>query len=457
MPDRNRRMPTATDTTTGASAAGRAAAETTDTLQMAVPASAATDRRTTSLWGNVPYLLLMTGKTGQLIGTGVATFAVPLIAFAVTSSVFLAGLITAVAEIGLLVAMLPAGALADRVNRKRLIVIGAVIGAALWASLAMTDAAGALTGWQLAITLGAASAVTAFYGPAESASIRYVVPSEQLGSAMAAMQGRSAAASLAAAPLGGLLYGLSRSLPFVAGILGYLVAGVTALAVRTPLNDPPSPERENGAGSIAEGIRFVLGVPFLRLGVVVFAAINLAFDGVVVGVNLHLVATHTAPLAIAMVDVAVGITMLVGSVLAPTLVKRFRTGWLTVACLLPSGLGAVGMAMTDSYTGFIVWSCVMSALIPTVNAGLLGYAAAITPQSLQARMSSVVMISSLAVAPIAPVIAGWALPTLGVPFTLCAFGGLLLASTVALGAARSVRRIGRPDTWEADAIVPSAA
>ncbi|NNC11447.1 MFS transporter [Planctomonas sp. JC2975] len=454
---RTRRMPTATDTTMKVDIGSSTdVPETTDTAPTALPADSAAVRHGATLWGNAPYLLLMTGKTGQLVGAGVAAFAVPLVAFAVTGSVFLAGVITAVAEVGVLVVTLPAGMIADRVDRRRLIIVCSAIGIALWASLAITDAAGALGGWQLAATLAAASAVAAFYGPAETASIRFVVRPEQLGSAMAAMQGRSAAASLAAAPLGGLLYGLSRALPFVAGILGYLVAGITALAVRAPLNDPPSSEQASGAGSIAEGIRFVLGVPFLRLGVVVFAAINLAFDGVVVGVNLHLVAAHTAPLAIAMVDVAVGITMIAGSVLAPTLVKRFPTGWLAVACLIPSGLGAVGMAVTDDYAGYIVWSCVMTAFIPTVNAGLLGYAAAITPLSLQARMSSVVMISSLAVAPIAPVIAGWALPTLGVPFTLGAFGALLLASTVALGVARSVRRIGRPGTWESDALTAAA-
>lgn len=411
-----------------------------------------------SLWRNDAYLLLMTGKTAQLVGAGAATFAVPLIAFAVTGSVFLSGVVTAIAQLGLMFVALPAGALADRVDRRKLIIGCSVVGAALWGSLAITDAVGALTVWQLAITLTAATAISAFYGPAEAASLRFVVRPEQLGSAMAAMQGRGAAASLAATPLGGLLYGLSRALPFAAGIVGYLVAGVTAFFVRRPLGLTSSAGQDAGGGSpsaassIGEGIRYVLGVPFMRLGVVVFAVINLAFDGVIVGVNLHLVAGHTAPLAIAFVDVATGITMLAGSFVAPLLVKRFPAGWLTVVCMIPSGLGAIGMAIADDYLGFVIGACAMSVLIPTVNAGLLGYATAITPLSLQARMSSVIMLSSLIVAPIAPLLAGWLLPVIGLPLTLTAFGLLLAASTIALGVARSVRRIGRPQTWEADVV-----
>ena len=58
------------------------------------------------------YLLLMSGKTTEIIGAGLASFAVPLIAFAMTRSVVAAGLVATVGELGNLIATLPAGVIA---------------------------------------------------------------------------------------------------------------------------------------------------------------------------------------------------------------------------------------------------------------------------------------------------------------------------------------------------------
>ena len=153
----------------------------------------------TSLWRNAPYLLLMTGKTSQLIGNGIAVFAVPLIAFAISGSVFWAGVIGAISEVGVLLAVLPAGVIADRVDRRRLLLVCSAVGLIIWLTLWAADAAGVLNAIELAAALLVTSAVSAFYAPTEAAGIRYVVSSEQLGTAMAAMQGRGAVASLLSA------------------------------------------------------------------------------------------------------------------------------------------------------------------------------------------------------------------------------------------------------------------
>ena len=415
--------------------------------------STATTAGARSLWRNTPYLLLMTGKTGQLLGNGVAVFAVPLIAFGITGSVFWSGVIAAVSEIGVLVATLPAGVIADRVDRRRLLLVCSAVGAAIWLGLWCADAVGALNGWELAIALLAASAVAAFYAPTEAAGIRYVVSSEQLGSAMAAMQGRGAVASLLAGPIGGLLYGLSRALPFLAAVVTYVLAGVTTLFVRRPLNDRRDPEDRQGAvASLVEGFRFVLTVPVIRTGIGVFAILNLAFGGVIVSINLHLVATETAPLLIALIDVISGVSMLVGAIIAPSLVKRFKGGPLAIACLAPSVLGGFGLALVTSYLGYALLTVVMTLFIPPANAALLGYVSAITPQSMQARMNSVVSLSWTLVAPIAPLAGGILLSTVGVGWSLAVFAALLLVGFIAFASNRAVRSIGLPQTWESGLI-----
>src|ERR1051326_7194933 len=70
------------------------------------------------LWRNRDFLLLWSGQSVSTLGTGVSTFALPLLVLAITHSPALAGLMTAVRQAPYLLFSLPAGALIDRWDRK---------------------------------------------------------------------------------------------------------------------------------------------------------------------------------------------------------------------------------------------------------------------------------------------------------------------------------------------------
>jgi MFS family permease len=407
-----------------------------------------------SLWSNSAYLLLMSGKTTQIIGAGLASFAVPLIAFAVTRSVLAAGLVATVGEVGNLIATLPAGVIADRVDRRKLLILCSVLGVLAWASLVVADAMSMLTVWQLGAVVFVSSVLGSFYNPAESAGIRQVVTSQQMGSAMAAMEGRSAVATLIAGPVGGVLYGFSRAWPLIASTVGYAVAGVCAALVRRPLNGDLSHTASSSAvAALREGIRFVGSISFMRAGVVIFALLNLGFGGVLSSLNLHLVSTHTAPVLIGLVNAVAGAVMVVGALVAGPLVKRFPVGPLSIVCLSVTVIGVAGLAATTSYVWYLVWIAVATILVPPLNAGIVGYTAAVTPDELQGRMNSVLSLSSALVTPIAPIVAAGLLIAVGVNLAMTVFGAILLLGVILTAANRDIRHIGRPDTWDAERIV----
>lgn len=416
------------------------------------PTSPTADRPT--LWHNPDYLLLMSGKTTQIIGAGLGVFAVPLIAFALTGSVFLAGMISAAGEVGFLLASLPAGAIADRVNRKNLILVCSAIGALLWGSLVVTSAMGELTAWQLAVVLFLSNVMSAFFVPAEAAGIREVVRPDQMGSAMAAMQGRGAVASLISGPIGGVLYGLGRAWPLAASAVGYLVVGACTLFVRKPLNgDLSHVKNTHVVASLVEGLRFVWSVPFLRVGVFIFAILNLAFSGILFSINLHLVAVHTPPFLIGLMDAVAGASMLIGAIAAGPLVKRFRGGRLAVVSVIVTVVGASGLMTAQDYAEYLPWMMVATIMIPALNSALLGYASAITPSALQGRMNSVLSLSSVAVTPIAPIAAGALLGSVSVNAALAVFAVLLAIGGAIFIAYRPMRSIGKPEHWADDIVV----
>lgn len=419
---------------------------------MTAPEATATAPPQPALWHNRAYLLLMSGKTTQIIGSGVSLFAAPLIVYALTGSTVIAGVITGIGAAGALLATLPAGVIADRVDRRRLLILCSVIGAVLWGSVAVAALAGHLTIGHLAVVLFGGQVIGSVYAPAESAAIRQVVRSEQMGSAMAAMEGRGAVASLVSSPLGGVLYGFGKAWPLLADFVGYLVALACAWLVREPLNPPRTAPPAGMWASLRDGLRFVWAVPLLRFGLVIFMLLNLAFSGILFVLNLHLISIGTAPVLIGLIDAVAGASMLAGSLFAGRLITRFRTGPLAIVGLCVTTLGGVGLALSDRYWEYLVALAVAGLLLPAVNSGLMGYVAAITPHEMQGRMNAALSLSYLAVAPFAPVLSGWLLAVAPSRVGMAVFAALLLLSVIALVAFPPVRRIGRADEWAADEV-----
>lgn len=401
---------------------------------------------------NKPYVLLMAGRTTQLIGSGIGSFAVPLIAYALTGSVARAGVIAAVGQIGGLVMTLPTGVLADRADRRKIIIAGAAVGAVCWGWIAVAGFLGWLIGWQLAAALFVSSVIGTAVGSAEAAAIPYVVPTQQLPQAMAVVEGRGAVASLLGGPVGGLLYGVSRMVPFLANAIGEFAILVSTFFIRAPLNDDLDGPREHPLRSLAEGLRFCWSVSLFRAAIGLFAMVNLTVNAVVIAITLQLVRQHTLPFLIGLLDFVMGGATLIGSFFAGRLLKRFRVATITITALGLLSIGFMIMAVFQHYVVYLIMAGIPIMLAPALNAGLGGYVAAITPHNLQGRLSSVLSLCFLLSAPLSPVVGSQLLAHFGLGVTLWVLAIALALTTILIMFTRSLRRVGLPDTWAADVI-----
>src|SRR5690242_10306186 len=84
------------------------------------------------------FTLLWIGQTVSELGTRVSMFAFPLITFALTGPAWAAALVQASEFIGLAAMLLPAGVLADRVDRRRLLRAASALGVLAYAGLTLT-------------------------------------------------------------------------------------------------------------------------------------------------------------------------------------------------------------------------------------------------------------------------------------------------------------------------------
>jgi MFS family permease len=123
-----------------------------------------------SLWYNRDFLILWSGQLVSAFGSRIAVFAAPLLIVALTGSPALAGLLSALATLPGVVLSLPAGALIDRWNRKRVMIVCDCGRAIAIGSIPVAAALGHLTILHLALAVILEGILTPFFAIAQSAA-----------------------------------------------------------------------------------------------------------------------------------------------------------------------------------------------------------------------------------------------------------------------------------------------
>ncbi len=183
---------------------------------------------------NVRFQTLWIGSTIGFLGIEAADIGYPLAVLALTGSPAQAGLFAALQTLATLLAGLPAGQVADRFDRRRVLVLAEATRTTAAASVAAALALHHLTLVHLLAVAAVLGASTPFSGTARMLLVRAVVPSDQLTAALTQEQVRDGASQLIGPPLGGLLYGIRQLLPFLFSALAFAVSLVCALVVRVP-------------------------------------------------------------------------------------------------------------------------------------------------------------------------------------------------------------------------------
>ncbi|MGC4987580.1 MFS transporter [Streptomyces sp. DT193] len=96
-----------------------------------------------------------------------------------------------------------------------------------------------------------------FFGLTERAALPKIVPAALLPTATAHNEARSRAASLAGPPLGGMLFGIGRAVPFLADALSYAVACIGLLFIRSDLQNRSTAPSESLWRAAIAGLRWI--------------------------------------------------------------------------------------------------------------------------------------------------------------------------------------------------------
>lgn len=408
---------------------------------------------------NHDFAVLWVGQTISDLGSRVSTFVYPLLGYALTHSALWAASVEATYLLGMVGTLLPAGVLADRVDRLRIMRASSAIGVVLYASLSVADALHVLTiGHLLAVAL-VTGVAAGLFAPAEMSAVGTVVDAADMPTAMSQQQARQHIAGLLGAPLGGALFALTRWIPFAFDAVSYAVAWMFLGRVRADLSATPAPAPKP-LRDLADGVRFTWSQLFLRVLLFWSPLVNLTMNALFFVAILRLIQGGTAPTAIAVVEVVGGVCGIAGAALAPRLIDRLPTGrlalvvaWTMLPLMLPMAYWSTQLVIAAALG-------VILLLNPAGNAGVSSYRMAITPPELIGRVQSAMQFTSMMTMPVAPVLAGVLLGSLGGRDAILALAVLTALAALIPTLSRSVRSVPRPSEWAtgpAEPVAPATA
>jgi MFS transporter len=392
-----------------------------------------------NLWRNRDFNLLWISQSLSDLGTAVSALAVPLLVLFLTNSPVQAGLVGTVGLVVTVLCRLPAGVLVDRMDRRRVMLACDAVRLAAYSVLAVIVLNGRATLPAVIAVTVIGSACNACFGTAEHSSLRNIVARGQLPSAVARNEARVYATALAGPPIGGLLFGLARWLPFFGDALTFLASFLGVVLVRGPLQEERAEPPGGHAAALLEGLRFVFGNPFLRAVLLIAAPLNLAINGIIFTIIVTLQRHNVPPAIIGTVETVVAVGGLLGALAAPSLHRRLPLPTLIRGiCWAAAGFMALSALVTSSVSAAVPVAIAVF-LGPASNAALFGLQAAITPDRLQGRVISVVIVVATSVSAAAPLIAGVLITTLGAPVAVLLFATAVAGSAIAATVSRGIR------------------
>lgn len=171
---------------------------------------------------------------------------------------------------------LPAGDLADHVDRRRLLAAAFLVQAVASALLLYTVAAGITATWPFYIALALTGTTRALSGPAQKSFAPLLVPRVQFAQSVAWETSTRQIATIGGPALGGILYLLGATVTFATCLVLAVVTAIAMLTIRTH----SVAKREAGTTGWS---RLVAGLQYLRTQPVVLGSITLDLFAVLLG------------------------------------------------------------------------------------------------------------------------------------------------------------------------------
>ena len=335
---------------------------------------------------------MWSGQVVSAIGNQVTRVALPFQVYTLTGSPLAIGILAGVQLVPILIFSLGGGAIADAMDRRRLLLFtttGLAATSAVFVALALTPAPSVLVLYVVAFV---ASGLAAVDQPARSSSTPRLVPAERLPAAIALAQLNFQIASVLGPALGGIVIaaaGLPAAYAIDVATFGASFVAVAGIAPLPPLGQVARP----GIAAIREGLSFA----WRRRAIAAIFAIDL--DAMIFGMPtslfpvLALGVYHGGAAEVGLLNAAPAAGALVGAALSGWISGIRRPGRATI-------IAVIGWGLAITAFGLVPFSFALALLFLAI-AGAADVLSAVfrstivqfeTPDSLRGRVTAIHML-----------------------------------------------------------------
>ena len=398
-----------------------------------------------SLWQNRDYLLLMGGQTVSTIGTQVSQFAFPLLVLALTGSPGWAGFSAALVAAPYFLLALPAGAILDRVDRKRVMILCDVGRALILGSIPLAFLLGHMTFVQLCVCALAEGCLYTLFDIAWSSAIPRVVADNQMEQAGAQETVVREIAFSVGPALGGVLFGIGRTLPALTDAVSYVVSVCSLLLIKGQFQEERSNERVPLLARIRQGLTWIGRHRLIRF-LAMLACVGNGLDSGV-WILFVIIAVHLRAPAWS-IGTVFGISGLSG-ILAPLVAERIgasrgQARFTLRHVMLATQWAIVPLLVALLFVPNIVFLGIITTLIIFLSAlqGTVQYMFRIPliPDEVYSRVTSVFRVVGYAGPPLALGLLGLSLQFAGLSFAILATFAVVLLVAILMSINPELRR-----------------
>jgi MFS family permease len=400
------------------------------------------------LWRNRDFNIFWAGQALSVLGDAFAIIALPLLVLQATGSVVQMGLVTGVFGVGQLIAGLFAGALVDRMDRRKLMIACDVTRALLFAAIPLAWWLAGPQLWLIYVVTLFGSALGMLFQVAYITAVANLAERDQITDANGRLQATFALAFVLGPMLAGQISGVfgpaaSIGIDAVSFVISAFSLTLIRLRRASVAHDEPV-RRGLGLDGIVTGIRFLLRQPTLRAITLLFFVFALLAAG---GNDLFVYyLKHDLGQGDGAVGTVFGVASLgaiVGAVVAPWLRRRLGFGAGFIGGMALSGLALLAFGLTPTIVLVAPLAMIFTFADTIKGINSMSLRQEITPDHLLGRVTAAFWTLVMVPGPFGAAFATALGARIGAPAVLALMGGL--AIVLALVGLFTPARARRPE------------
>jgi len=376
----------------------------------------------TRLWQHRDYMLLWSGQVVSTLGSSATSLIYPLLILALTESPGAAGVASALRALPYLLFSLPVGALIDRWDRRRVMIVCDLLRALVVLTVPLAVWFDVLSLAQIYAVAFAEGSLFVFFNIAEVAALSRIVPAVDLPRAAAQNEASFGAAQIVGPSLGTVLFQtLGHAAPFAADTVSYLVSALSLSKIKTDLRAPPKVGARHLRTEIAEGLRWLWQQPLIRYMAVLTGGMNFIYAATPLLLIVLAKQMGASEIDIGLVFSIGGISGVVGALIGGRIQRRFGFGQVIISVIWTQALlFPLYLVVPKFYLPGVVYALTYT-LAPVYNVVQFSYRLALIPDALQGRVNSSFRLLAFGFNPLGAALCGLLLEHTGSTPTLLFF------------------------------------